>query len=190
MVDIFLRELREEDALLSYQWRNDPEVWKFTGRRPDKLITEEIELTWIRNVLKRNNEKRFAICIEETNQYIGNIQLTAINGFDAEFHIFIGERSFWGKGIAQRATELISKYAFNELNIQSIYSDVKFENLAAIKVYERAGYKEIFRYDEYIRMAVYVADPPDKKLSVFIMTYNHEQFIEKALNSILSESRF
>lgn len=186
-MEVCLRPLHIDDALISWKWRNDPDVWKFTGKRPDKPITEDIELKWIKEVLERKNEKRFAICIKETDQYIGNVQLTSINGYDAEFHIFIGEKSFWGKGIAQQATAIITKHAFNELKLQSVYLDVKTENIAAIKAYEKAGYREIFQYDEYIRMAVYATDAVEKKVSVFMMTYNHKKYLIDALESILKQ---
>ncbi len=187
MIDIYLRELTEKDAQTSYLWRNDPSVWEYTGRKPDRVITVEIELDWIRNVLKRNNEKRFAICISETNQYIGNVQLTAINGYDAEFHIFIGEKFFWGKGIAQKVTAELTKYAFNELRLQSVYLDVRTSHVAAIKAYEKAGYSEIFRHEDFIRMAVFESDVIEKKVSVFMMTYNHEKYVEEALKGILAQ---
>ena len=95
----YLRLLEENDALTSFNWRNDERVWKHTGSRPDRIITQEIETEWIKTILQRDNEKRFAICIESTNKYIGNVQLTGIEDSKAEFHIFIGDVNFWGKNM-------------------------------------------------------------------------------------------
>ena len=53
-------------------------IWKFTGSKPNMEITSKIEKDWIKNVLNRKNEKRFSICVKDTNQYIGNVQLTSI----------------------------------------------------------------------------------------------------------------
>ena len=69
MVDIYLRPLKEENALISYKWRNDPEVWKLTGSKPDMLITPEIETSWIRKVLQDTTCRRFAIYIAESDEY-------------------------------------------------------------------------------------------------------------------------
>ncbi len=139
-MEIYIRPLEEKDALVSYKWRNDPDIWKFTGRKPDKCITPEIELMWIREVLNRKNEKRYAICIIDTNEYIGNIQLTSITKTNAEFHIFIGEKKYWGKKIATNATKQIIKLAFNILKLKEIYLYVNKKNVAAIKSYRNCGF--------------------------------------------------
>jgi len=139
-MDIYIRPLKEEDALISYKWRNDPDIWQFTEKKPDKYITPEIELNWIRQVLQKNNEKRFAICIKETNEYIGNTQLTSITNDSAEFHIFIGEKKYWGMGIAKKALQLIIQYAFEELKLKYIYLKVNKNNIRAIKVYIDSGF--------------------------------------------------
>lgn len=140
-MDCYLRPLEENDAAVSFHWRNDERVWKHTGSRPDRIITQEIESDWIKAVLKRTNEKRFAICIEPTDEYIGNVQLTSITSSSAEFHIFIGNVDFWGKKLGQQATELVLKIAFENINIKEVYLYVKKENKAAIAVYQKSGFQ-------------------------------------------------
>ena len=44
-MEIYIRPLRIEDALISYKWRNICEIWALTGSRPDIEITPELELT-------------------------------------------------------------------------------------------------------------------------------------------------
>jgi RimJ/RimL family protein N-acetyltransferase len=187
MDKIFLRALKEEDAGVSWKWRNDPVVWKHTGRRPNQKITPEIELEWMKNVLRKQDEVRFAICEKDTGKYIGNVQLTGINGYDAEFHIFIGDRKSWGRGYGTLATNLMVQYAFKELHLQSIYLNVKKRNTAAIHAYKKNNFKDIFEYDNYRRMAVYATDQLDIQVSVFVITYNHEKFIKNALDGILKQ---
>lgn len=137
---IYLRDLVEKDALTSYKWRNNPNIWKFTGRKPDKVITPEIELEWIKEVLQRPHEKRYAICINGTDEYIGNVQLTNIDKGEAEFHIFIGEEKYWGKGIGTQATLELIKIAFNQLKLKKIYLFVNKKNIPAIKAYLNCGF--------------------------------------------------
>jgi RimJ/RimL family protein N-acetyltransferase len=139
-LNIYIRPLREEDALKSWRWRNDAEVWALTGTKPDRDITETIELEWIRKALNNPKARRFAICISETNEYVGNVQLTNITHDTAQFHIFIGNKSFWGKGVASRATGLLLDWVRKELKIQSIHLEVNSENEAAICVYKRNGF--------------------------------------------------
>lgn len=139
MSSILIRPLVIDDALVSWKWRNDPEVWKFTGRKPNIYVTESIEKKWIQEKLLESDSKRFAIIAN--GNYVGNIQLTSIiDTLSAEYHIFIGEKSYWGKGVATKATELIIDYAKHSLNIKEIFLRVHQDNHAAIKVYTKFGF--------------------------------------------------
>ena len=138
--EIYLRPLQIRDAEISFKWRNDPCIWKYTGSVPDRLITLEIELEWINKVLLRENEKRYAICLLETNQYIGNVQLTSIENDSAEFHIFIGDTNFWNMKIGRKASKLIIDIGFNEFNLSEIYLHVSKNNKAAFKSYVQCGF--------------------------------------------------
>ena len=139
-MDLHLRPLKEEDALISYQWRNNPEIWKHTGTKPDRYITPDIEHEWIVRVLNNKKEKRLAICISDTNTYIGNVYLTDITSTDAEFHIFIGDTKYWNLGLGISATLLTIDYGFNKLKLNLIYLYVNKNHLKAISVYKKAGF--------------------------------------------------
>lgn len=152
--EIYLRPLREEDAAISYKWRNDPEVWKYTGSKPDKEITYEIEKSWIEKKLKNANEIRYAICLLSSDEYIGNVQLTDIHSDSAEFHIFIGNKKYWGKGIGKSATRKMIEIGFNEMNLKTIYLEVNENNVAAIRAYEKIGFKIKNRSNSKIYMSI------------------------------------
>lgn len=139
-MNIYLRPLEEKDALISYKWRNNPHIWSFTGSSPDRTITPEIETEWIREALQRHDEARYAICIEETDEYIGNVQLTHISDRVAEFHIFIGEEKYWGKMIGTAATRKMIETGLTDLGLKQIYLYVHKNNIAAIKAYLNAGF--------------------------------------------------
>jgi len=148
---IILRPLKISDAKISYKWRNDPNIWKYTGNKPDKYITYEIEKKWLECALKNNNEKRFAICIDKDEKYIGNIQFTNIEKCKAQFHIFIGDKEYWDKGIATIATKLLLNIGFNSLALREIYLYVNKNNKAAIHVYIKNGFHiEKEMNDQYV----------------------------------------
>lgn len=128
------------DAQVSYRWRNDPEIWAYTEFKPDHQISLKTEQDWLKKKLSNKNEQRFAICLASNHRYIGNIQLLDIDSNAGSFHIFIGEKEFWGKGIAQQATRLILNYAFAELGLQQVELEVNAANLAAIAVYKKMGF--------------------------------------------------
>lgn len=137
---IYLRPLVLEDATTSYRWRNNPDIWKYTPFNPSVPITLEMETEWLDKTIGRADQKRFAICLTENEKYIGNVQLIDIVEGEAEFHLFIGEQDYWGRGIGEKATELILNYAFFTLDLDSVKLDVNRENVAAIKIYTRQGF--------------------------------------------------
>lgn len=102
---VTIRPLIEEDAYTSVKWRNDPEVFKYTGNTYKNEIKIENELEWIRKVTNNPLDYRCAILAEGV--YVGNIYLTCIKGGKADYHIFIGDKSYWGKGVAKQASLLI-----------------------------------------------------------------------------------
>lgn len=151
---VYLRELYLSDAKISYKWRNNPLVWKYTGSRPSRIINEKIETDWLKNALKKPQDFRFAICLKENSQYIGNVQLINVNSNAADFHIFIGEPSFWGKGIGKEATILMLNFGFTHLDLNSINLEVHKENLAAYSVYKKIGFEENGIKNDFLKMTI------------------------------------
>lgn len=144
--------LREEHALTSYKWRNNPTVWLLTGGRPDRHITAEMELEWIKKAIANPDQKRYAILAEGV--YVGNVQLTDLKDASAQFHIFIGDTSYWGKGVATAATKLMLETAFEKLGLKSVYLWVNKKNIAAQKVYEKCGFAPSGASESEIKMSV------------------------------------
>jgi RimJ/RimL family protein N-acetyltransferase len=81
-----------------------------TCSKPDRQITVEMEAESLTRILKREDEKRFAICLSDNGAYIGNIFYTDIRDGEAQLHIFIGEQRFCGKGRAYSAVCQILDY--------------------------------------------------------------------------------
>ena len=105
-------------------------------------------------MLKNEDQNRFAICVNNDLQYIGNVQLTDIIDNKAQFHIFIGEKGFWNKGIGTEATLLMIKYGFENLKLHKIYLLVNKSNVPAIKSYEKCGFRICGIIDNKIRMEI------------------------------------
>lgn len=151
-MEVIIRPLCIQDAYTSVKWRNDPEVFKFTGNTYNNEITIESELAWIERVI--NNKDEYRCAIEVDGVYVGNIYLTGIGNETAEYHIFIGNRDYWGKGIARKASELIIAYGFNSLQLKSIHLEVRKENMRAISLYSSLGFKEIECVNQWMHMVV------------------------------------
>ena len=151
---VYLRPLKFEDAKTSYKWRNNPKIWEFTPFKPTKLISLAMEKVWLKKALKNKNEYRFAICLLETGQYIGNIQLINVKNNSGCFHVFIGEPSFWSKGIGKEATSLILNYGFTKLGLDFITLGVHKMNAFAKSVYYKMGFQPISEDGDFIEMAL------------------------------------
>lgn len=149
-MEVTIRPLREDDAYTSVKWRNDPEVFKYTGNTYDHEIFLETELEWIRRVVANSNEYRCAI--EVDGVYVGNIYLTDIENGSAEYHIFIGDKNYWGKGVAFNASRLIIEYGFFELGLQKIKLSVRTLNVKALNLYRKLGFSVINSANDWINM--------------------------------------
>lgn len=149
---VVIRPLKEEDAFVSVDWRNDPEVFRYTVNVYDRHISIESELDWIRKVINATNEYRCAIISDGV--YVGNIYLTDITNDSAEFQIFIGNKKYWGKGVAKLASQLILRHAFENLKLEKVRLNVRISNERALLLYHSLGFNEIYRDQNLIRMEI------------------------------------
>jgi diamine N-acetyltransferase len=170
MIEIYIRPLINSDAHVSFNWRNDPKVWQYTKFIIKEPITYKIERKWLEETLGNESNNRFAICISSTNQYVGNVQLLDIEQSSANFHIFIGEKEFWGKGIGHQATLLMIKHGFHELKLKKIFLEVHSENKSAFSIYSKIGFKTISANSEFIKMVLYSDQIASKFLSPKVKT--------------------
>lgn len=163
-MQVTIRPLQETDAYTSYKWRNDHEVFKFTGRGGySQVITPECELDWLKKVIANPDEYRCAILAD--GNYVGNIYLTDINEVSAVYHIFIGEKAYWGKGVAKQASKLILEYAFSRLDLQTVFLKVRKQNIRACRLYQSLGFLDVANEDDWIQMSLakarYLVPPSD-----------------------------
>lgn len=150
---VYLRPLQLEDAQISYKWRNDPKVWTLTGSRPDRHISLQMEADWLANVLQREDQRRFAVCLAGSGQYVGNIHLEKIEPEQVQYGgLFIGEPLLWGKGLGTQASTLLVEYAFRTLNVEKVYGFVRKEHEASINMLRKIGFETSPENDAYLRV--------------------------------------
>ena len=178
MYRILIVPLQQEHSQISWRWRNDPEIWKYTGNKPSL----EIERDWIEGVLEDRNSKRFAITVD--GLYVGNIQLTNIDQTAAQYHIFIGEKDYWGGGIAFCASQQIIRFAKNVLGLDKLYLEVNPNHERAIKLYERLGFAIV---SKQIKMELELNKASKPLVSIFCMVYNHEDFLRKCVDGFIMQ---
>ena len=138
---IYLRALEPEDYKVSIQWRKDDEIWDMLGGTK-YFVSEAYEKEWVLNTIHNSKDIKLAICLKDTNQYIGNAYLTDINYINrtANSHILIGEKDFWNKGYAKEALLDLLAFAFKERGLNRVSALVLEDNIASIRMLEKCGY--------------------------------------------------
>lgn len=144
--NIVLRSLEEKDAPFMLEWMHDPNIQKaFMKNMMDTTIEDVktfIEKAQFTKKLITGTSLHYAIVDKDDNQYLGTISLKDIdlNNGTAEYAIAM-RKSAQGKGVAYKATKLILRKAFQELELRRVFLSVHADNAAAIKLYEKSGFK-------------------------------------------------
>lgn len=139
---IILRLLEQNDLPLTLLWRNQDKVRKWFINTD--VIQEDKHLAWFERYMKLDNDFIFVILAKDLeNLPVGQISLYNINWeiSHAEYgRLMIGPPIAKGKGYARQATTLLLDFAFNILNLNVVFLEVKSDNKSAIAIYESAGF--------------------------------------------------
>jgi RimJ/RimL family protein N-acetyltransferase len=156
---VALGPLRRELLELYARWANDFEAMSMVGSivRP---LTLDDEQAWYERIVGDEHLARFTIYVRDGLRPIGTTSLYAIHHANrtATFGIMIGERDCWGRGYGTEATRLVLDYGFNVLGLHNIMLGVRSWNVRGIRAYRRAGFKEIGRRRQAIRLGGRVYD--------------------------------
>lgn len=148
--NINLRPLIQEDLDGNYiNWFNNAEVCLYNSHHVYPYSREKAT-QYISAVQNSKDNLILAIITKSNNKHIGNISLQNINlvSRSAEYAIILGEKEYWGKGIAKEASILILKHSFEELNLHRIYCGTSENNKAMQKLASSLGMKEEGRRKE------------------------------------------
>lgn len=138
---VILRPLERADAATIQPWVNDPEVTRtLLLFRPLGL---EAEMEFIDQMTKSEAAVAFGLVDKADGALVGVTGLTQIDTRlrHASFGIFIGDKARWGRGLGTEATALVTRYAFETLNLNRVWLHVAATNLAGIRAYEKVGYQ-------------------------------------------------
>ena len=131
--------IRETDSRYE-KWFYDQEVTKYNSHGLFPYGREKM-LDYI--IMAESGEKDivWAIVDNKSKEHIGNVSLQRINGINrsAEFAIVIGEKDYWGKGIAFEVLFTLFEHAFKKLNIHRIWTGTAECNIGMIKTAEKLG---------------------------------------------------
>ncbi len=141
---IYLRSLKEKDAVLMLEWMHDAEIQKAFQKKMINLTLDDA-IKFCRESNKNDTiadgiNMHYAI-VDETDEYYGTVSLKKIDlrNKNAEYAIAM-RRSAQGKGIAWQATKLVLQIGFDKFKLHRIYLNVLKDNERAIHFYRKFGF--------------------------------------------------
>ncbi len=138
------------DVLPAYtRWLNDFAVVRTLDRVPGPATAED-QAAWFTRVSTDTAVVRFTVYERASWRPIG---ITNLHGIEfrhgtAEFGLMIGETGARGQGFGTEATRLMLDYAFNALGLHNVMLRVYAYNLAGLRAYQKAGFREFGRRRE------------------------------------------
>ena len=149
---VTLGPLLDADLPVLFEWINEPEQvhWN-SAYRP---VAESDHREWFDAVRRRRDVVIFGIRTMPDGRLIGSCQLRNIDPVhsNAELQIRIGVVGERGHGHGTDAVRQLARFGFRELNLHRIYLNVFSHNTAAIRAYEKAG----FRREGVLREAAHI----------------------------------
>ena len=138
---IYLKPLTVEYATKRYcSWINDPVVNKYLETK--KATIEQLK-EYIEEKYNNSNCLFLGIFEKNTNIHIGNVKLEPIDFKEksAVLGTLIGEKDYWGKGIASEVYKILLAYAFNNLKLETITAGMYKGIIGALKAVQHVGFK-------------------------------------------------
>ena len=137
-----LRPYAEGDIQAWQRWDVDPEVQKHLPEPVNKVVSEAEQSAYMKECLEENDGAYWSIVWNETGEVIGTVSITEINFHHGvgELGIVIGEKQFWGMGIATESIEAVIEYAKSTLKLRRLHAEYEQENIGVQKALEQAGF--------------------------------------------------
>lgn len=167
---IYLNILKESDVSDDYlNWLHDEEINQFLEVRlsPPKDLKELKE--FVRKTNLNNSKFLFGIYDNDENIHIGNISID-VNFYHGHGNIglLIGNKNFWGRGVATEAIKLLINFAYKELKLLKLTAGSYSSNIASIKAFEKVGFKREATLKNYFQYG-------SSRQDLVFLTSNYEE---------------
>ncbi|MCI0532788.1 GNAT family N-acetyltransferase, partial [bacterium] len=137
---VILRSIKIGDASAKWcAWLDDPEVNKYLETKGTTF--PELK-QYVRKKTGNPDILFLGIFARGENKHIGTVKLEPIDRKNkkATLGIMIGDKNYWGKGIATEVMRLMINHAFNALNLDEVNLGVIADHKSAVHVYEKVGF--------------------------------------------------
>jgi RimJ/RimL family protein N-acetyltransferase len=138
---VMLRRHVPANVTAFQRWYSDPEVARLARYQDGPMRPDEIDRFF---QLRALGTESLTMAIHEatTDRLIGSCAFSQVDGENgsAMYHITIGEKDMWGRGLGTEATQLMLDHAFGTLGLHRIALTVFAFNERAIRAYQRCGF--------------------------------------------------
>lgn len=130
------------------KWRNSKNVSKYMYT--NHYIDKEEHQRWIKKLKTQKNAKTWIIKYE--NKPIGLVSLSDIDykNKTTDWGFYIADESIRGKGIGTIALQKLISIVFDEMKLNKMHTIVFNNNIVAMKLYEKLGFKKVGKRQEKI----------------------------------------
>lgn len=136
---LLFRELSVADAEFFYTLNQDPEVIKYTGDQAFANIEAAYDFLSSYDTYQKYGYGRWAVIHKEQANILGWCGLRYSSVHDEVDLGYRFYKQFWNKGYATEAAQACLHYGFHDLGIQYIVGRALKDNIASIRVLEKAG---------------------------------------------------
>jgi [ribosomal protein S5]-alanine N-acetyltransferase len=136
---LILRPAIEEDYESCKLIWADPEVKKFSG---GPVSEEELKQAFYDDLEKARGDYGFkSVIVRDSGLHIGDAGLAQkdIESRQEVEVMYFFNKDFWGRGYATEAAQALVEYGLKNLGLKRIVALIHPENMASVKVAERAG---------------------------------------------------
>lgn len=156
---IYLRQIIMDDCNERYvAWLNDPEVNQYLETKWSEQDIDAVRL-FVKTQMENVHSVLFAIVNMDNDLHIGNIKIGPVHSHykHADISYFIGEKTYWNKGIVSEAINLVCQFGFVNLNLHRIEAGAYECAIGSWKALEKCNFKregvfrkQVFFNNEYI----------------------------------------
>lgn len=135
---LLLRPLNKDDIDDLKEWMPDPSMYTYWGKglskaeKDPRLMFEKKE--------KAVKSFHLGIALKESDKVIGDIYVYLIENDRMACIAFRISRKYQGKGYAKESVSAMTKFCFENTQLQRIWTQVDVRNIPSWKVLEKCGY--------------------------------------------------
>jgi RimJ/RimL family protein N-acetyltransferase len=138
---VILRGVEKEDIDRIREWLTDPDLLHLLGARPIPINNVDAEKL---PELFRLREGRVLAITTRDKMLVGLIAVGNFHEFNrtAQVLVLVGDRGEWGRGYGTDALRMVTKFAFDDLNLNSLEAHIPEFNGRAMRAFEKVGYQK------------------------------------------------